>query len=171
MLSEPNRIWTVNRPPTGPRALANINFDTVEESDTGALSQEEISGINAGPQNPWPVIGICISNVQTHLANHKTPTAAKATAIEESGVYLNQIRGQRDQFRLGDIEEDVSTNQPNNFSRVDGSAYLHSQDSYLGSEDQDAIPQLQPPFPSQAGPRKVQNRKPTEEIVRQGFRK
>ena len=156
MLSGPTPHSPVDRPSTGRRALADINFGSIEESDAGSSSQEELSEIHDDSHNAWSVIGVSISHAQTRLANPKTPAVEKAAAIEEGGGYFNQTWESQDQLRLGDAEEDVSSNQ---------------RDSRLDLKDQHIAPQLQLPSPWRARPREVQHKDTAKKIVHHGFRK
>lgn len=140
-------------------ALADINFDSIVESDAGTSSQDELPDSREDPLIAQSVIGVSISKTQARLAHPETLAIEKAAAIEDGGSYFNQ---------LWDHSEDVEAEAS---GKVESPNKSKQPEIGLDTNNKDNAPPLQLPSPWRAGPQPVQKLSTGRAILREGLRK
>ena len=78
-----------SRQSTRPRALADIQFNTILGLDGGTSSEDESRDAQGIPVDEVPhVLGVSIGQEQTRLSSPRTPAVEKAAAIELAGGFF-----------------------------------------------------------------------------------
>ena len=92
---------------TSPRALAEINYNSIIAADRNTSDEDDAPEIPEIPEeDAQKAIGVSISREQTRLTSPRTPAVEKAAAIERAGGFFGLDGSGREATLVEEPEED-----------------------------------------------------------------
>lgn len=96
-------IQTSSRKSTRPRALKDINYNSLSKNDIATSSEDEAPEIQAiAPSDAQSIVGVSLGRAQTRLNAPETPSAEKAAVLDETAHGF---------FGEGQIQEDAELDE------------------------------------------------------------